>query len=203
MAMIRLHNPHRAFRKSARRGPRAGSKAERPKFRRSKNFAGEGVLTYMANPKRKVFRKKKAVRRIARTSARVNNPGFRKARKRRKNAVVVIRKVSRNRAHMHFRRKARRNPEFLGGSFMGILTDFFALAGGGIGARSIPQILFTSLNTGFIGYGMNFATAFALSWLIGKKYPQKARMVFLGGTAFTLSRIVDDYFGTQLIQFAQ
>ena len=82
--------------------------------------------------------------------------------------------------------------------------DTAYLAGGGVTSRSLPQLLAPQYNTGNLGYGMNLLTAAASAALIGKwRGPGAGRVWLLGGFAFTLSRIVDDYAGLNILSFAQ
>lgn len=82
--------------------------------------------------------------------------------------------------------------------------DTLCLAGGGITARSLPQLLVAQYNTGWLGYGMNLLTTAVSAFLVGKWQGQAAsRPWLLGGFAFTLSRIIDDYAGLKILSFAQ
>jgi hypothetical protein len=103
----------------------------------------------------------------------------------------------------HHRR--RRNPGFAGlPDLKGLAMDTLYLAGGGITARSLPQLLVAQYNTGWMGYGMNLLTTAVTAFLVGKWQGQAAsRPWLLGGFAFTLSRIIDDYAGLKILSFAQ
>ena len=196
MPTIRLHNPHR-------RSTKRAARRSRPKVRaRRKNSLGEGVLTFMANPKRK--RHSRAKRRTVRHRARSHSAPLTHRRRR----SIPARKHSRRRnprVVIHNRHHRRRNPA---GSFLpdfkGLAIATAYLAGGGVTARSLPQLLVPQYNTGFVGYGMNFLTTFITAGLIGKWRGSAAQMNWmLGGFAFTLSRIIDDYAGLNILQFAQ
>ena len=81
-----------------------------------------------------------------------------------------------------------------------------SLAGGGIVSRSLPQLLVPQYNTGWLGYGMNLLTAAISAGLVAKiKWfgPAASKPWLLGGFAFTLSRIIDDYAGLKILSFAQ
>jgi hypothetical protein len=81
--------------------------------------------------------------------------------------------------------------------------DTVYLAGGGVSARSLPQLVVPQYNTGWLGYGMNLLTAAATAMLVGKWKPLASRPWLLGGVAFTLSRMIEDYAGLKILQFAQ
>ena len=203
MPVIRLHNPRGRFTKRTVRRARSKNRTRR------KNSLGEGVLTFMANPKRKhrssgKHRRRTSNRRTARTRARASNAPRRHRRRsanparrlgggrRRRNALVSV----------HNRHRRRRNPAF--SDVKGLALDAAYLAGGGVTSRSIPQLVAAQYNTGVLGYGLNLLTAAVSSALIGKwRGPAAARTWLLGGFAFTLSRIIDDYAGLNILQFAQ
>ena len=203
MPIVRLHNPRGRFTKRTVR-------RTRPKHRaRRKNSLGEGVLTFMANPKRKhraskTHRRRSSNRRTVRARARSQSAPRRHRRRsanparrlgggrRRRNALVSV----------HNRHHRRRNPAF--SDVKGLALDAAYLAGGGVTSRSVPQLIAAQYNAGFLGYGLNLLTAAVSSALIGKwRGPAAARTWLLGGFAFTLSRILDDYAGLNILQFAQ
>ena len=103
----------------------------------------------------------------------------------------------------HHRR--HRNPAGLGfPDLKGLAMDTAYLAGGGITARSLPQLIVPQYNTGWLGYGMNLLVTGLTAALIGKwKGPSASKPWLLGGFAFTLSRIIDDYAGLKILSFAQ
>ena len=201
MPIVRLHNPSgRNTKRTVRR--------TRPKHRaRRKNSLGEGVLTFMANPKHKrksggPHRRRSSNRKIVRYKARASNapkrhrrrssnPARRVGGRRRKNALVSV----------HNRHRRRHNPAF--SDVKGLALDVAYLAGGGVATRSLPQLVAAQYNTGLLGYGLNILTAVATSELIGRWKPAAKRPWLLGGVAFTLSRIIDDYAGLNILQFAQ
>lgn len=82
--------------------------------------------------------------------------------------------------------------------------DAMYLAGGGITARSLPQLVIPQYNTGWLGYGLNLLTTGLSAALIGKwRGAAASRPWLLGGFAFTLSRIIDDFAGLKILSFAQ
>lgn len=124
-------------------------------------------------------------------------------RRRRRNPVAV------NRRRRHRRnplvtvrhRRRRRNQGF--GEIRGLATDAAYLAVGGITARSVPQLLTPAYNTGLVGYGLNMLTAFVTASLVRRWKSNAYGPWLLGGFAFTLSRVIDDYAGLKLVSFAQ
>lgn len=103
----------------------------------------------------------------------------------------------------HHRR--RRNPGFAGlPDLKNLAVKTAYLAGGGITARSVPQLIVPQYNTGWLGYGMNLLTSAVTAALIGRwRGAAASEPWLLGGFAFTLSRMVDDYAGLKILSFAQ
>lgn len=106
---------------------------------------------------------------------------------------------------MHHR---RRNPGAIStslGNLKGLFYDSVSAIGGGIVTRSLPQAVLPNQNTGVLGYGLNILTA-AIGSTVVTKFTKNARiggMFLLGGIVMTVSRVIDDYFGAQLVTFAQ
>lgn len=196
MPIIRLHNPKR--RQTKRAAPRRRS------TRRNRNSLGEGVLTFMANPKHKRRKgtagKRRTARNSYRTRARASNPAKKVSRKRHS------RRKSNPMTHVK-RHHRRRNPGGFGlPDLTGLAKDAAYLAGGGIAARSLPQLLVPQYNTGWMGYGMNLLTAVVTAGLMAKVKmfgPNATKPWLLGGFAFTLSRMLDDFAGLKILSFAQ
>lgn len=97
-------------------------------------------------------------------------------------------------------RGGRRNP-------FGIDSETTKLAGyaiaGGIVARSAPEMLLPSQNSGFMGYGLNLVTTIGAAMLAGKFFgPTAAKGVTIGGLVATGGRIVEEQFGKRLVEFA-
>ena len=192
MPRIRLHNP---------KGRRTKRAAPRRHVVRRKNSLGEGVLSFMANPKHKRKRssnrkrKPSAHRTILRGSRR-SNPKYATRKPRRRKQTHPMLQARRHRR--------RRNPIAAFADLKRLAFDAAYLAGGGVTARSVPQLLLAQYNTGFLGYGLNLLTGVVTSALIGKwRGPQAARPWLLGAFAFTLSRVIDDYAGLKILSFAQ
>ena len=191
MPRIRLHNP---------KGRSTKRTAPRRHAARRKNSLGEGVLSFMANPKHKRKRstnrkRKSSAHRTVHHRSRSSNPkhATRKPRRHRSQRNPMLK------ARRHHRRS---NPAFA--DIKGLAIDTAYLAGGGITARSVPQLLVPQYNTGILGYGLNLLTGAITSALVGKwRGPAAARPWLLGSFAFTLARIVDDYAGLKILTFAQ
>lgn len=157
----------------------------------------------MANPKRK---RRSSRRRTVRHRARSHNAP-RRARRRRSNPRRASRRrnatlVMRNRHH-----RRRRNPSGIGaslGNLKGLIYDSAYAIGGGVATRSLPQAVLPNQNSGFMGYGLNILTAVGGSILITKftKNSRAGGMFLLGGIVMTVGRVIDDYFGAQLVSFA-
>jgi hypothetical protein len=84
-------------------------------------------------------------------------------------------------------------------------VEFFETAGfallGGIATRAIPQALAAQYNQGLVGYGLNAVTVAALAWL-GSKWRKAAGLgIGIGGVVMLGGRIIQDYFGKQLVTF--
>ncbi len=110
--------------------------------------------------------------------------------------------ILRNRHH-----RRRRNPSSIGaslGNLKGLMVDSAYAIAGGIATRSLPQAVLPNQNSGIMGYGLNILTAAVGSAAI-TKFTKNARaggMFLLGGIVMTVGRVIDDYFGAQLVSFA-
>ena len=90
------------------------------------------------------------------------------------------------------------------GDLKGLAMKAVYLTGGGITARSVPQLFVPQYNTGFLGYGLNLLTTALSSAVVGKlRGPAASEPWLLGGFAFTVARIIEDYAGLQILRFAQ
>lgn len=160
---IRLHNPRKS------RSRRRASKRRNP--------LGGGELIVMTNPKRKHRRRK----------------GSYRSRNRRRSRNPKLHFGSRSRRHRNsfFRRsRRRRNPSVGGMDLMEILKVGAGAAVGGLGARSLTQIVLQSNNTGYVGYAGNLVASLLLGWA-GNKFLGKNIGLGLaaGGFSATLLRI--------------
>jgi hypothetical protein len=189
MPRFRLHNPPGGI--AARRSPRRHN----TKRRRVIRVRNGGVLSYMAlNPKRKHRSRNRKHRVVRHRRANpVMNLRRRKSggRKRRHNVVKVY-----NRHH-----RRRSNP------MLSNLTQTLKRAGwaigGGVLTRSIPQAVLGDKNTGLMGYGANLLTAAVGAGAVGKFMgPDAAESFLLGGFVMIAGRVVEDYFGRKVVEFA-
>lgn len=134
----------------------------------------------MTNPKRRRRKNRVYVMNRRRTA----NPFFAKKkasrRRRRSNPFFKARSY----------RRHRRNPSIGGNSFADLLKIGVSAAAGGVATRSLTQMVLSTNNTGWLGYGANFAAAIALAWGAGKFLGDKiATGVAAGGIAATAMRI--------------
>ena len=194
MPIIRLYNPKK--RRQTKRAARRHTK------RRNRNSLGEGVLTFMANPKREKKRNVTANPRHRRRSYRNRAPAPVAANRRKRHSR---RRKNPALAATYRRHRRRSNP--IGSIFpdaKGLAFDALYLAGGGITARGIPQAILPQYNVGWVGYGLNLLTTAFSAGLIGRfRGAAASKPWLLGGFAFTMSRIIEDYMGIKLLQFAQ
>jgi hypothetical protein len=95
------------------------------------------------------------------------------------------------------RRRHRRHNPLLSVPLSDLVPLTAWAIGGMAGTRILPQMLLPGSNTGLSGYGMNFATAVALSWLGGKFAGSRASQgLLVGGMVALASRILTDTLGT-------
>jgi hypothetical protein len=172
---LRVANPRRRKTKNFSKRRRVAAKSRK----RRNPLLGGGELALMTNPKRK---KRNSRRR------RGNPFGFsgftkkrRTSRRRRCNPSGFSKRRRSNR---------RRNPFVSGVGTMDLLKIGLSAAGGGYGTRALTQLVLQSNNTGWMGYGANFAIAFGLGWaadkFLGKDYGVG---VVAGGISATAMRI--------------
>lgn len=189
MPRFRLHNP--PGRVTARRAPRRHT----TKRRRANRVRNGGDLVYMAlNPKRK---------------RRSRNRKHRVVRHRRSNPVMNLRRRrsgGRKRRHnvvkVYNRHRRRHNPALFGNLGHTLKRAGWAI-GGGVLTRSIPQAVLGDKNTGLMGYGANLLTAAVGAAGVGKFAGSDAAESFLlGGFVMIAGRVVEDYFGKKVVEFA-
>jgi hypothetical protein len=135
----------------------------------------------MSNPKRK--RKNKA-----RSYKRKANPA----------AVPRKRKNSRRRnpawtRSQHRWRNYRRNPQFAGFSFLGLMKLGGGALAGGIGTRAMTSLVLRDKNTGPMGIGANVAMAALLTFLASKLDSAVASGVAAGSLASIAQRVWDTW----------
>src|SRR5208337_1061042 len=76
--------------------------------------------------------------------------------------------------------------------------------GGGLGARMIPENIpfLSKYNSGWMGYGLNLLSTFALAKLAKYALGAKAEEgAYYGGILMTGSRFVSDRFGKTIVSF--
>lgn len=177
---IRVVNPRRS--KKRRPVARKKNKPVRRRtatiLRKKKNPVGAGgVLTIMANPKKKK-----------------RNP------RRRRNPLWLMRTRNSRRRRNSARRRnpsrgasRRRNPAIVGYSGMGIAKLAIGAGAGAIGTRALTQVVLKDKNQGATGYVANAAVAIGLAMLTGKFLGNDAGAgVLAGGLAATMQRVWDD-----------
>jgi hypothetical protein len=136
----------------------------------------------------------------------VNSPAERRkkvAKHRRKKASRRHHSAGRRRTNTGRRTHRRRNAGAYGGP-----KDWLALGGGavigGLGATSLPQLLFASSNTGLFGYALTVGAtgilAVAAHYLF--KRPMLTAGVIAGGGGALIRRVIQDYSlpGSALLQ---
>jgi hypothetical protein len=102
-----------------------------------------------------------------------------------------------NAAHNPHRRNKRRNPEMFGASGSDLLVSSVAGLANAVLTKQLPQLVFSTGNTGIEGYGMNLVTALAGAWAAGKFAGPKAGMgAMVGGMVILLDRILTEQFST-------
>jgi hypothetical protein len=176
---IRIANPRRKTKAAKRKVRRWKS----PNRRRLNPGPAGGVLTLMANPKKK--RRRNAWFKEAKARRRPNP--FVKSAKRRRRRNPMWMKV-RNRHHAR-----RRNPFTVAGkSPMSMAKLTVGALGGAIGTRSITNLVLRQKNAGLLGYGVNVAIALALGYLGGKFSEDVGLGLMVGGLGSTAQRIWDD-----------
>lgn len=144
----------------------------------------------MANKRRKRYHKKRRhsnARSHRRSYAMHSNPRRRYRRH--------------NRAYNRPRYQRRRNPGL--GGIPNLAYDVAAAVGGGIVTRSLPQMILKEKNTGAFGYLANLGTALIGFATIKKFAPSRAYAFGLGAGAAIGSRLVEDFLGKRLVEFAQ
>lgn len=102
--------------------------------------------------------------------------------------------------HVRHYRRHRQNP------FGFTWAQFFGLAGaaiaGGVGTRAIPQLVAPTYNQGVVGYLLNLIAAGGGAYLVAFFNKTWALGWAVGGTVMVAGRVVQDYFGKQLVTFA-
>jgi hypothetical protein len=99
--------------------------------------------------------------------------------------------------HKRHHRRRRHNP--MGFNVRSIGTQLLWGTAGGVAALTVPGLVASSYNSGWTGYLLNGATAWAGSLLVGKMAgPQAGQDFFVGGLVATGLRIFNNFFGSTL-----
>ncbi|GIU80919.1 MAG: hypothetical protein KatS3mg005_4157 [Bryobacteraceae bacterium] len=92
------------------------------------------------------------------------------------------------------RAKRRSNPSITRGPLGLAKSGAIALLGL-VATRQIPQLALQTRNTGLIGYAANFATAALAGAVAGRFWNREAgKLIFIGGSLYTVSRIITEQF---------
>lgn len=91
------------------------------------------------------------------------------------------------------RAKRRSNPSILRGPFSLAKAGAIALLGL-VATRQIPQLVLQQRNSGLIGYAANFGVAAITGALVGRWDREAGKFVFIGGSLYTVSRILTEQF---------
>lgn len=95
------------------------------------------------------------------------------------------------------RRSHRRRSNPMGFNVRDIGTQLLWGTAGGVAALSVPGLVASSYNTGWTGYLLNGASAWAGSMLVGKVAgPKAGQDFFVGGLVATGLRIFNNFFGS-------
>lgn len=160
-----------------------------------------GVLTLMTKNKRSRRRRKN---RVVRHRARTSNAHKAVRRRRRSRKSNPVRR--RRSANLHIRRRRggkRRNPAPGMGQLVDLLVSGLFAIFGGVIARSVPEWFLAGSNVGIQGYLYNMAVTIA-EWYLAHSVglsADHATAMGIGGSAFTASRIIEDYFGSTTLTF--
>lgn len=166
----RVFNPHKG-KKSAKKTTSAAPQRKNPAM-----LYAVGPL----NPERKAMPKTTKKKYTSKTPAKKSNP-FGYAKKPTANSI---------------RPKKRRNgsSSFATKPVQMLKTAMVALSGLVV-ARQLPQMLLSTRNTGNFGYAANIGTALLGGFLVGKfAGAENGYMFAIGGTAYSLSRVLTEKF---------
>jgi len=160
----RLFNPQK---------PAAGRKRKptRAKQKRAKRNPGALITLGAVNPQRRTMK--------------AQSKSHKKRTSRRPNPFLKLKTK---------RAKRRSNPSTISKPFDLAKSGAIALLGL-IATRQIPQMILQQKNAGWIGYASNFGVAVAAGALAGRFRNREAgKLIFIGGSVYTVSRILTEQF---------
>lgn len=170
----RLFNPQKPS--GAKRKPRVakGVGAKRTHRKRTRKNPGELISLGLVNPQKK------------RTAMTQKSITTKKCAPRRSNPFFAKKTVKKTRR--------RSNPSITSKPLDLAKAGVTALLGL-VATRQVPQLLLSTKNTGWLGYAANFGVAALSGALVSKFYNKDAgRLVFIGGSMYTVSRILTEQF---------
>lgn len=170
----RLFNPHKP--KAAKRRPKVakGGGAKRTHQKRTRKNAGQLITLGLVNPQKKRTAMKQKSKTTKKRAPRKSNPFF---------AKKTVKKTYRRR-NLSITRK----PFDLAKSGLTALLGLVA-------TRQIPQMLLATKNAGWLGYASNLGVAALAGALVSRFYNKDAgKLVFIGGSVYTVSRILTEQF---------
>lgn len=147
----------------------------------------------MARRKKRTTAAPRRRRSTTRRRARRNPVQVAHRRRSRRRSVAA---APRRRRSTSVRRRSRRNPS-IGrgpGGMGGFVQQGLWAIGGAVGSKLLTQAVLGSANQGFMGYGANLASAFALGTVVKTvlKNQSAGNAVILGGVIQTLLRVLID-----------